>query len=72
MGSKTPLRDYNDYQPSQPPKRRAFTVNFDRVYSGDLSFHFMIGKTPVCSILKTYFDQKQIDFFESISETTRI
>lgn len=64
------LLDYKDFQPAQMQKRRAFTVEFEKVYSGDLSFHFIIGKAPVCSIPKTYFNQKQIDFFESIAETT--
>lgn len=72
MGSKRPHADYNDFNPLQLPKRRAFNITFDRVYSGDISFHFMIGKISICSIPKTYFDEKQITFFESISETTRL
>jgi hypothetical protein len=60
------------FAPGKPDMQRSFSLKFDRVVSGDISFHFFMGKRLICSILKNYFSEKQAGFFEGISEPIKV
>jgi hypothetical protein len=56
----------------RPDMLRSFNLKFDRVVSGDISFHFFVGRRLICSILKIYFSERQINFFEGISDPIKV
>lgn len=56
----------------KPDMQRSFSLKFDRVVAGDISFHFFQGRRLICSILKGYFSEKQQAFFEGISEPIKV
>ena len=60
------------FSPGKPDMLKSFSIKFDRVVAGDISFHFFMGKRLICSILKNYFSDKQRDFFEGISEPIKV
>jgi hypothetical protein len=56
----------------RPDMLRSFNLKFDRVVSGELSFHFFIGRRLICSVLKIYFSERQKNFFEAISDPINV
>jgi hypothetical protein len=56
----------------RPDMLRSFNLKFDCVVSGEFSFHFFIGRRLICSILKIYFSERQINFFEAISDPINV
>jgi hypothetical protein len=51
---------------------RSLNMKFDRVVAGDISFHFFLGPALICSILKIHFSERQISFFEGISDPIKV
>lgn len=60
--------DHTDYVSSRVQKRRKVDLEFDRVVSMPETFSFFLQGKFICCIEKEFFERKQIDFFEAISE----
>jgi len=62
--------DYNDHVSARVPKRRKVDLEFDTVESRSGHFLFHVDGKMICTIDKNYFEQRQRDFFEAISQPT--
>ena len=67
-----PSRPEEYFAAGKPDMQRSFSLKFDRVVAGDINFHFFMGKRLICSILKSYFSEKQQNFFDGISEPIEV
>lgn len=69
MSGRKPWTDTTDYISSRVPLRRKVDLEFDRVQNIDGHFRFWLRGDYICSVAHRQFTQKQIDFFDGISET---